>query len=65
MAELEEEEQSLERLRRWHRDLPARDVFGTPEAARAAERLATCTTVYEDYAEQVIAALHHNRQEEA
>ena len=39
MAELEEEEQSLERLRRWHRDLTARDVFGTPEAAEAGERL--------------------------
>ena len=30
LAELEEEEQSLERLRRWHRDLKARDVFGSP-----------------------------------
>ncbi|MEV6956054.1 Chromate resistance protein ChrB [Streptomyces sp. NPDC048331] len=39
LAELEEEEQSLERLRRWHRDLTARDVFGAPDAARAAERL--------------------------
>lgn len=28
LAELEEEEQSLERLRRWHRDIKARDVFG-------------------------------------
>ena len=28
VAELEEEEQSLERLRRWHRELAARDVFG-------------------------------------
>ncbi|MGN5379495.1 Chromate resistance protein ChrB [Streptomyces lasalocidi] len=36
LAELEEEEQSLERLRRWHRDLTARDVFGTSEAAEAA-----------------------------
>ena len=32
MAELEEEEQSLDRLRRWHRDLAARDVFGAPLA---------------------------------
>lgn len=58
LAELEEEEQSLERLRRWHRDLTARDVFGTPEAAQASQRLASCATACEDYAERVIAALH-------
>ncbi|WP_020136928.1 Chromate resistance protein ChrB [Streptomyces sp. 351MFTsu5.1] len=58
LAELEEEEQSLERLRRWHRDLTARDVFGTPEAARAGERLRQCTAACEDYAERVFAALH-------
>jgi hypothetical protein len=33
LAELEEEEQSLERLRRWYRDIRARDVFGAPDAA--------------------------------
>ncbi|MGW2893770.1 Chromate resistance protein ChrB [Streptomyces sp. NPDC001212] len=58
LAELEEEEQSLERLRRWHRDLTARDVFGTPEAARAGERLKQCVAACEDYAERVFAALH-------
>lgn len=58
LAELEEEEQSLERLRRWHRDLTARDVFGTPEAARAGERLKQCAAACEDYAERVFAALH-------
>ena len=34
LAELEEEEQSLERLRRWHRELAARDVFGASDARR-------------------------------
>ncbi len=58
LAELEEEEQSLERLRRWHRDLTARDVFGAPEAAEAGERLKQCTAVCEDYAERVFGALH-------
>ncbi|MGP3912647.1 Chromate resistance protein ChrB [Nonomuraea sp. 10N515B] len=58
LAELEEEEQSLERLRRWHRALTARDVFGTPEAEQAAQRLAACTAACEDYAERVFAALH-------
>ncbi|WP_151770776.1 Chromate resistance protein ChrB [Streptomyces abyssomicinicus] len=58
LAELEEEEQSLERLRRWHRDLTARDVFGAPEAAEAAERLKRCAAVCEDYSERVFGALH-------
>ncbi|MFJ7075569.1 Chromate resistance protein ChrB [Streptomyces sp. NPDC098781] len=58
LAELEEEEQSLERLRRWHRDLTARDVFGAPEARPAGERLKACVTACEDYAERVFAALH-------
>ncbi|MCF2530776.1 Chromate resistance protein ChrB [Yinghuangia soli] len=63
LAELEEEEQSLERLRRWHRDLTARDVFGAPEAAEAGERLKHCAAVCEDYAERVFAALHATDQE--
>ncbi|AUA15298.1 Chromate resistance protein ChrB [Streptomyces malaysiensis] len=58
LAELEEEEQSLERLRRWHRDLTARDVFGAPEAAEAGKRLKECTAACEDYAVRVFAALH-------
>ncbi|MFI7131611.1 Chromate resistance protein ChrB [Nonomuraea sp. NPDC050153] len=62
LAELEEEEQSLERLRRWHRDLTARDVFGAPEAAEAGERLRACAAVCDDYAERVFAALHENGQ---
>ncbi|CCH30151.1 Chromate resistance protein ChrB [Actinosynnema sp. NPDC047251] len=58
LAELEEEEQSLERLRRWHRDLTARDVFGAPEASDAGTRLKRCVAVCEDYAERVFTALH-------
>ena len=42
MAELEEEEQALDRLRRWHRDLAARDVFGAPLAGEAQQRLKQC-----------------------
>ncbi|MFI0444105.1 Chromate resistance protein ChrB [Actinomadura sp. 6N118] len=63
LAELEEEEQSLERLRRWHRDLTARDVFGAPEAAEAGTRLKQCTAACEDYAERVFAALHATGQD--
>ncbi|MBL7632403.1 Chromate resistance protein ChrB [Frankia nepalensis] len=58
LAELEEEEQSLERLRRWHRDLTARDVFGAPEAAQAGKRLKECAAACEDYAARVFRALH-------
>ncbi|MGV9243354.1 Chromate resistance protein ChrB [Streptomyces sp. NPDC003710] len=64
LAELEEEEQSLERLRRWHRDLTARDVFGAPEAAEAGRRLKQCAAACEDYAERVFAALHQTPQGE-
>ena len=58
LAELEEEEQSLERLRRWHRDLKARDVFGAPSAAAADERLVHCGKRFEEYSELVFAVLH-------
>jgi hypothetical protein len=58
MAELEEEEQSLERLRRWHRDLTARDVFGAPSVGEAEERLKHCTARLADYTQQVFQALH-------
>jgi hypothetical protein len=58
LAELEEEEQSLERLRRWHRDLKARDVFGAPAATDADQQLKHCTERLEDYTERVFAALH-------
>ncbi|WBO62450.1 Chromate resistance protein ChrB [Streptomyces camelliae] len=64
LAELEEEEQSLERLRRRHRDLTARDVFGAPEAAEAGRRLKECAAACEDYAERVFAALHQNPEGE-
>lgn len=58
MAELEEEEQSLERLRRWYRDIKARDVFGAPTAAEAGQQLKHCTDRLAGYTEQVFQALH-------
>ncbi|MEU9155783.1 Chromate resistance protein ChrB [Streptomyces sp. NPDC048417] len=64
LAELEEEEQSLERLRRWHRDLTARDVFGASEAVEAAARLKQCTVACEDYAERVFRALHETPEQD-
>jgi flagellar biosynthesis regulator FlaF len=58
LAELEEEEQSLERLRRWHRDLRARDLFGAPSAPAAEQHLKRCTERLEDYTDRVFQALH-------
>jgi len=58
MAELEEEEQSLDRLRRWYRDLAARDVFGAPLAADAQLQLKQCEERLAEFTERVFTALH-------
>ena len=58
MAELEEEEQTLDRLRRWHRELAARDVFGAPLAAEAQLRLKQCGERLEEFTDAVFQALH-------
>ena len=57
LAELEEEEQSLERLRRWHRTVRARDVFG-PSSGRdqADELLDRCVRTLADFEQQVFDA---------
>jgi hypothetical protein len=52
-AELEEEEQALERLRRWYRRIRSRDVFGAPSAAAAEIRLKEVAEALEGYADQV------------
>jgi hypothetical protein len=56
-GELEEEEQSLDRLRRWHRDLKRRDLLTLPEAAAAEQRLRACEQLLDDYAAQVYDAM--------
>ncbi|WP_311214772.1 MULTISPECIES: Chromate resistance protein ChrB [unclassified Arthrobacter] len=55
-AELEEEEQSLERLRRWYRELKSRDVLHLPHAGQAAAHLARCAEALEGYASLVYEA---------
>ena len=57
-AELEEEEQSMERLRRWYRDLKKRDVLDLPEARDADRHLRVCNTAVDGYAELVYQAVH-------
>jgi hypothetical protein len=49
LAELDEEEESLERLRRWYRSIRARDLFGAPSAADAERRLKECAEALERY----------------
>ncbi len=56
LAELDEEEQSLDRLRRWYRTIRARDLFGGPSAPLAERRLKECTEALEDFAERVYQA---------
>ena len=56
LAELDEEEQSLDRLRRWYRTIRARDLFGAPSAPVADRRLKECTEALEDFAERVYQA---------
>jgi DNA-binding transcriptional regulator PaaX len=58
LAELEEEEQSLERLRRWYRELKVRDLFGASSASLSEQRLKHCTERLEDYAKRVYDAVH-------
>lgn len=56
LAELDEEEQNVDRLRRWYRDLRAKDLFGAPSAAQGERKLKDCTELLEDFAERVYEA---------
>ncbi len=56
LAELDEEEESLERLRRWYRSIRARDIFSAPSADHAECRLKECAEALEAFAEQVYEA---------
>lgn len=58
LAELEEEEQSFERLRRWHRTVKGRDLFGAPLASEAEQQLKHCSERLAEFTDQVFAALH-------
>ena len=57
LAELEEEEQSLDRLRRWYRELRSRDLLGAAATATATTELKMCEEQFQLYAEHVYAAL--------
>jgi Protein ChrB, N-terminal len=57
LAELEEEEQSLDRLRRWYRELRSRDLLGVLATTDSATMLKQCEERFEAYADQVYAVL--------
>jgi hypothetical protein len=57
LAELEEEEQSLDRLRRWYRELRSRDLLGIATTTDSATSLKQCEERFEAYAEHVYSAL--------
>ena len=57
-AELEEEDQSMERLRRWHRELRLRDAHGAPSATQADQDLKQCEAKLADYTDRVFRALN-------
>lgn len=59
LAGLDEEELSLDRLRRWYRAIRARDLFGAPSAPLAERRLKECAEALERFAEQVYRAREH------
>lgn len=56
-GELEEEEQSLDRLRRWFRELKRRDILALPEAEQSAGRLKRCEDALTGYADLVYEAM--------
>ena len=56
LAELDEEEESLDRLRRWYRAIRARDLFAAPSAPRAERRLKDCADALDGFAELIYRA---------
>lgn len=56
LAQLDEEETNHERLRRWFRELRARDLSGAPGGEAAELRLAECAAALEEYADRVYQA---------
>jgi hypothetical protein len=56
LVELDEEEQNLDRLKRWYRELRARDLYGAPTAVAAERCLKECEELLEDFGERVFEA---------
>ncbi len=57
LAELDEEEQNVDRLRRWYRELRVRDVFDSVPATDPQRRLETCVAELERFTQLVYDAV--------
>jgi hypothetical protein len=57
LAELDEEEQNVDRLRRWHRELTIRDRFGAVESDEMQARLDECSVELARFTELVYEAV--------
>ena len=57
LAELDEEEQNVDRLRRWHRELRSRDVFDSVGVDLTQAQLDTCTDELDRFTALVYAAV--------
>ena len=53
LAELDEEEQNLDRLRRWYGELRAKDLFGAASAGQGERRLTEVSELLEEFALRV------------
>ena len=60
-AELQENEEDLAKLKTWLEKIRRLDVLGASLAEEAAERLAACESLLDEFAEQVFEAQHENR----
>ncbi|HET9733383.1 MAG TPA: Chromate resistance protein ChrB [Acidimicrobiales bacterium] len=58
LAELDEEEHNVDRLRRWYRELRAKDLFGASLAGPAETKLKEAVAALDDFADRV----HRARQ---
>jgi hypothetical protein len=56
LAELDEEEHNVDRLRRWYRELRTKDLFGAPLASAAEAKLKDATEALDDFAARVYQA---------
>ncbi|MEY2521544.1 MAG: hypothetical protein QOJ66_109 [Ilumatobacteraceae bacterium] len=57
LAELDEEEQNVDRLRRWHRELRSRDLFDSVPVGETQRQLDACVTVLDRFTTLVYAAV--------
>ena len=57
LAELDEEEQNVDRLRRWHRELRSRDMFDSVDEVAIVAHLEECTAALERFAALVYIAV--------